>query len=127
MNLTLYDKDYYLWLEQTVQLLREGKFSEIDINNLTDEIGDMARKEKKEVKSNCRILLMHLLKWKYQPEKRSNSWRSSIVEHRKRIRDSFEDSPSLKPYFVEVFGQSYQDARELAEAETGLLIDTRIL
>lgn len=120
MSQTLYEKDYYLWLEKTVQLLQDGKLSEIDRYNLIEEIADMGKSQKQAIKSNLRVLLMHLLKWKYQPIRRSNSWKASIVEHRKRIRDSFQDSPSLKPYFAEVFQESYQDARDLAAAETGL-------
>ncbi|MDJ0598445.1 MAG: DUF29 domain-containing protein [Crocosphaera sp.] len=124
MKTTLYDKDYYLWLEETVQFLKEGKLTELDVNNLIEEIEDMGRSEKKALKSNSRILLMHLLKWKYQPSKRSNSWKSSIIEHRKRIRDSFADSPSLKVYFADNFDLCYEDAKELAAAETGLPIET---
>ncbi|MDJ0843413.1 MAG: DUF29 domain-containing protein [Crocosphaera sp.] len=123
MQTTLYDKDYCLWLEETVQLLKERRLTELDVNNLIEEISDMGRSEKKAVKSNSRILLMHLLKWKYQPNKRSKSWKSSIIEHRKRIRDSFQDSPSLKVYFADNFDLCYQDAKELAAAETGLSID----
>ncbi|MDJ0580163.1 DUF29 domain-containing protein [Crocosphaera sp.] len=123
MKTNLYDKDYYLWLEETVQLLQEGKFTYLDIPNLIEEIKDMGISQKKAVKSNSRILLMHLLKWKYQPSKCSKSWKCSIIEHRKRIRDSFEDSPSLKVYFADNFDLCYQDARELAAAETGLSIN----
>ncbi|EAM47679.1 DUF29 domain-containing protein [Crocosphaera watsonii WH 8501] len=123
MKTNLYDKDYCLWLEETIQVLREGRLTELDISNLIEEIEDMGISQKKAVKSNSRILLMHLLKWKYQPTKRSKSWKSSIIEHRKRIRDSFEDSPSLKVYFANNFDLCYQDARELAAAETGLSID----
>ena len=124
MNPTLYDKDYYLWLEQTVQLLQTGKFSALDLENLIEEIAYMARREKRALESNLIQLLMHLLKWKYQTNRRSNSWRGSIVEHRQRIRDSFEDSPSLKPYFAEIFDRCYQDAIDKAVAETGLEPDT---
>lgn len=124
MNTTLYEKDYYLWLEETARLLREGKLAELDISNLIEEIEDMGKSEKKAIKSNARILLMHLLKWKYQPNKRSKSWKSSIIEHRKRIRDSFEDSPSLKVYFADNFDLFYQDAKDLAAVETELPFET---
>ena len=120
MNPTLYNQDYYLWLEETVQLLQTGKFSALDIENLIEEIAYMARREKRALESNLTQLLMHLLKWKYQANRRSNSWRRSIVEHRKRIRRDFEDSPSLKRYFEETFNRCYQDAIDLAVAETGL-------
>jgi predicted DNA-binding ribbon-helix-helix protein len=121
---TLYESDFYLWLATTAQLLRNGNFSGIDLDNLIEEIEGMARKEKQALKSNLRILLMHLLKWKYQTDKRTNSWRSTIREHRKRLKDAFADSPSLKPYYLEIFADGYQDARELASDETGLSLDT---
>ncbi len=124
METTLYDKDYYLWLEETVQLLREGQFTKLDINNLIEEIEDMGRSEKKAVKSNLKILLCHLLKYKYQPEKRSKSWLSTIFEHRDRLEDDFAESPSLKRYFEEVFESCYQKARKQASIETGLPLET---
>jgi hypothetical protein len=123
MNPTLYEKDYYLWLEKTVQLLEGGRFSEIDIKNLLEEISDMGKSQKKSLKSNLIVLLMHLLKWKYQPEKQSGSWKGSIREHRRRILDDFEDSPSLKGYFTEIFDKCYQEARKQAADETGLLLE----
>ncbi|ELS01951.1 protein of unknown function DUF29 [Xenococcus sp. PCC 7305] len=120
----LYGRDYYLWLQQTAQLIREGKFSELDAANLIEEIEDMGRSEKRAIKSNLVILLLHLLKYKYQPEKRTNSCKASIREHRRRLRDDFKVSPSLKRYFAEVFDECYQDGREQAADETGLAIDT---
>jgi hypothetical protein len=120
----LYNRDYYLWLEHTAQLIKEGKFSEVDVANLVEEIEDMGRSEKRAVKSNLVILLLHLLKYKYQPAKKTNSWKASIREHRRRLRDDFQVSPSLKRYFEEVFDECYQDAREQAADETGLPKDT---
>lgn len=120
----LYNRDYYLWLSQTAQLISEGKFNEIDTANLVEEIEDMGRSEKRAIESNLRILLLHLLKYKYQSEKITNSWKSTIREHRKRINKAFKDSPSLKQYFTDVFNECYQDGRELAADETGLPLDT---
>ena len=120
---TLYESDFYLWLATTAQLLHQGNFAELDLDNLIAEIEGMAREEKQALKSNLRILVMHLLKWKYQYDKRTNSWRSTIREHRKRIKDVFDDSPSLKPYYLQIFADGYQDARELASDETGLSLD----
>ncbi|MDL5057207.1 DUF29 domain-containing protein [Geitlerinema calcuttense] len=120
----LYETDFYLWLSVTAQLLHQGDFTAIDIDSLIEEIEGMARKEKQALKSNLRILLMHLLKWQYQAEKQTNSWRFTIREHRKRIIDLLKDSPSLKPYYLDIFAESYQDARELAADETDLSLDT---
>jgi Domain of unknown function DUF29 len=70
------------------------------------------------------VVLMHLLKWQYQPEHRSGSCKGSIVEHRRRIRDDLKDSPSLKPYFEEVLAECYADAVIQASAETDLPVET---
>lgn len=117
---TLYETDFVLWLETTASLLKKRQLDQIDYDNLIEEIETMGRSEKSALKSNLRILLRHLLKWKYQPESRSNSWRATIREHRIRIQEAFKDSPSLKRTFDEAFDISYQDARELASDETGL-------
>jgi hypothetical protein len=119
----LYDEDYCLWLETTAQLLESGDFSKLDIVNLIEEIQDMSKREKKSLESNLEILLMHLLKYKYQPEKQSNSWRYTIIEHRNRIAKSFKYSPSLKRHCENTFVDCYQVARKFAANETGLSID----
>ncbi|MBW4517771.1 MAG: DUF29 domain-containing protein [Timaviella obliquedivisa GSE-PSE-MK23-08B] len=117
---SLYDQDFCLWAEQTARLLQSGRYSEIDLENLVDEVEDMSRSEKRALLSNVRVVLMHLLKCKYQPEKHSNSWLSSIREHRTRLHDTFKDSPSLKRYFQETFDECYQNARKQASDETAL-------
>lgn len=123
-TVNLYNEDYYLWLSHTAQLISEGKFAEVDVANLIEEIEDMGRSEKRRIESNLVIVLLHLLKYKYQPDKRTNSWKSSIREHRRRLRKAFADSLSLKRHFEEVFAECYQDGRELAADETGLPLDT---
>ncbi|MFM2061096.1 MAG: hypothetical protein RLZZ507_766 [Cyanobacteriota bacterium] len=120
----LYDEDFYLWIETTAKQLKDGNFIEIDLTNLIEEIESMGRSEKRALKSNLLILLMHLLKYKYQPEKRSNSWLSTIFEHRRRLKEELTESPSLKKYLSEVFSECYQDARKQASLETGLSLDT---
>jgi hypothetical protein len=117
---SLYERDFCLWLEQQAGLLREGRFAELDLANLIEEIEAMARRDKKAVKSNLVVLLTHLLEHQLQPEQRSNGWRGSIVEHRRRLRYDFEESPSLRPHAAQVFARAYADAREQASAETGL-------
>ena len=120
----LYDQDYYLWLKTTQKQLATGDFSALDVANLVEELADLGKSEKRAVESNLTILIMHFLKYQYQPQKRSNSWRFTIREHRRRLEKLFKDSPSLKGYFSEVFNECYQDARELAAAETGLPLET---
>lgn len=118
----LYEKDFYLWLETTAKLLKEKRFLELDLENLIEEIETMGRSEKYSLKSNLRIILMHLLKYKYQPEKRTRSWLLTIFEHRKRIIDRLEESPSLKHFYQEIFDKCYENARKEASLETGLNI-----
>ncbi len=121
---TLYEQDFNLWLEETVSLLKTRQFDQLDYDNLIEEIEDMGKSQKNSLSSNLRVLLIHLLKWKYQPSKRSNSWQYSIAEHSLRLNRAFKDSPSLKRYFNEVLTECYQDARFLAMKETGLNINT---
>jgi Domain of unknown function DUF29 len=120
----LYEQDFYLWIQTTAELLKQGRLTELDLENLIEEIETMGRSEKKALRSNLQVVLMHLLKYKYQAEKRSGSWRATIREHRKRLREALEESPSLKPYFGEVFGLCYDDARLLAADETELAVAT---
>jgi len=116
----LYDTDFYLWIETTVKQLEEKQFNQLDLVNLIEEIADMGKREKQSLKSNLRVLVMHLLKYKCQPEKRTRSWLLTINEHRQRILDTLEDSPSLKNYYQEMFYKCYQNARKNASIETGL-------
>ncbi|ACA98969.1 protein of unknown function DUF29 [Picosynechococcus sp. OG1] len=118
----LYDQDFNLWLAETVRFLKEGKLLEVDYGNLIEELETMGQSEKNALKSNLKILLMHLLKYQFQPEKRTNSWRYTITEHRQRILDSLEISPSLKGFFEQEFERCYQNARRLAADETGISI-----
>jgi Domain of unknown function DUF29 len=117
---SLYEQDFCLWLEQQAALLREIRFHELDLTNLIEEIEALTRRDKKAIKSNLVVLLTHLLKHQFQPDHRSSDWRGSIVEHRRRLRYDFEESPSLRQHAAEVFAPAYADAREQASAETGL-------
>jgi hypothetical protein len=121
---SLYDTDYLIWIKTTVEKLRVHDYSNIDWENLIEEIEDMGRSERRSLESNLIVVLTHLLKWLYQPELRSGSWKGSIVEHRRRIRKALKESPSLKPYLEEVFAECYLDAVEQASAETELPVET---
>jgi len=121
---SLYERDFCLWLEQQAALLREGRFDELDLANLIEEIEAMTRRDKKAIKSNLVVLLTHLLKHQFQPEQCSSGWRGTVLEHRRRLRYDFEESPSLRPHAAEVFARAYADACEQASAETGLPLRT---
>lgn len=116
----LYEQDYALWLNTTCQLLRAGRLTEVDVANLLEELEDMGRSEKRVLSSNLIVVLMHLLKYAYQPGQRSNSWRFALKEHRRRLREALNVSPSLKPHFEQVFADCYQEARDLNATETGV-------
>jgi hypothetical protein len=117
---SLYERDFYLWVEEQARLLRQGTFERIDVVNLVEEIEDLGIGAKNAVKSNLVVVLKHLLKHQFQPRRRSRSWQASIVEHRQRLRDDFRTSPSLRGYARGVFDEAYADARERAAAETGI-------
>lgn len=114
----LYQQDRCLWAKTMATFLKERQLDQLDCHNLLKEIEAMGRSQKKSLKRNLEILLMHLLKWKYQPHKQSNSWRLSIDEHRERILDQFEESPSLKRHFDLVLDEAYERARKEASIET---------
>jgi hypothetical protein len=117
----LYDTDVALWSEQQADALRRRAANEIDWENVAEEIADVGRSEEREVESRLAIACEHLLKWQFQPHLRSNSWRSSVVQARTRIARVIRRNPSLKAYPASVLADAYQDGRDVAEAETGLL------
>ena len=120
----LYEQDFYAWVGEQVEALRSGHTQGLDIENLAEEIEDMGRSQRRAVKSALIIILIHLLKYRYQPHHRTNSWRASIREHRRRVRDELADSPSLRPYIERILDDCYQDAREAAADESGLPVVT---
>lgn len=117
---TLYETDYLQWLDTTIKQIQSQEYSHIDWQNLIEEIEDMGRSERRALESNLIIVLLHLLKWQYQPVKRSGSWERSLLEHRRRLKKALKESPSLKPYLEEILVESYQEAVKQAKAETQL-------
>jgi len=117
-----YDADVILWSEQQARLLRDGRFAELDIEHLADEIEDVGKSEKREFVSRMGVLLAHLLKWSRQPTKRSASWRATIVDQRKRIALAIRKTPSLKAVMRDPDWKEdiWLDARMQARKETGL-------
>ena len=119
----LYECDFNLWVEATAQLLREGRLAHLDVVNLLEEVESMGNSNKFALSSDLIVVLLHLLKWQYQPNKRTRSWEKSIAEHRRRIDERFETSPSLKRYYVQIFDKCYRNARKQAKIETGLPLE----
>jgi hypothetical protein len=117
-----YDTDVILWSQEQARLLRAGRFAELDIERLADEVEDVGRSEKRELANRVAALLAHLLKWRGQAENRTSSWRATINDQRRRIALAVRETPSLKAVMR---GRDWQedawlDARTRARKETGL-------
>lgn len=120
MQEKLYDRDFQLWLEQTIEQLQKRDFAAIDIEHLIEELTDLGKSEKRTLESNLMILLAHLLKLKIQndaPNSRQDSWYSSVIEHRQRVKKNLRDTPSLKSYLPTAITLAYPDARKIAIKE----------
>ena len=116
----LYEHDLSAWATQNAQLLRQSQFDRIDIHNLAEELQDMGRSERRALESFVQNVLMHLLKWQYQPQRRSDSWLDSITDARTQIELAIADSPSLKSYPAVQLKESYSRARRQAAKQTGI-------
>jgi len=115
-----YETDRYEWALYHVQLLREGRLSELDIEHLIEALEDMGKSDRRALENRFIILIAHLLKWAYQPDQRSNSWESTINEQRLRISRLIRQEPSLKRYLLEAISDAYPDAVTLASDDSGL-------
>jgi hypothetical protein len=115
----LYEVDETGWLEKTAQLLRLARINEVELDILAEYLTDMAKRDRREVFSRLAVLLCHLLKWEYQPDRRSGSWQGAILEQQRELRQLLESS-TLRNHAMAVFAEAYVDARKQAAAETGL-------
>ena len=113
-------KDFYAWTIQQAYLLRNQRLQEIDCQDLADEIEEMGRSEKRQLESRLEILIIHLLKWQFQPNFRSRSWQLTIKEQRLRTERLLEENPSLKTTLDDIIAKIYPIALIGAERETGL-------
>lgn len=118
-NSTLYDRDFYAWSQEQAGLLRAGKLTQADIENIAEEIESMGKSEKRELVSRLTILLLHLLKWQFQPLRQGPSWRLSVVTTRDALTDHLSDNPSLRATIESSITTAYQRARRDAVLETG--------
>jgi hypothetical protein len=119
-----YEDDIYGWAQRQAGLLRAGRWAEIDTENLAEEIESVGRAEYDKLESALRVLLSHMLKWDYQPERRSRSWALTIREQRNRVKKSLRHNPSLKSLLDEVVAEAYGDAFLEAARETDLPLAT---
>ena len=113
-----YEKDFYSWTQEQAELLKNGRFSELDIDNLIEEVESMGRSEKRELESRLTILLLHLLKWKYQEVRRGRSWQLSIDEQRIQFEKTLNENPGLNPAVDQIIKDAYKLAVIKAARET---------
>jgi len=116
----LYDTDFYGWIQQQADVLKSGSFASLDLENLIDEIESMGKSQQRALASRLEVLLIHLLKWQFQPNLVSPSWKHTIKEQRRRIADHLQDNPSLKSRVPKALETAYSYAVMGASAETGL-------
>lgn len=117
--LTPYETDFAQWSAEQAALLRDGRLSELDRENVAEEIESLGRSDRREIRSRMEVLIAHLLKWEFQPGHRCHSWQASISEQRVWIGNILKDSPSLRRYPAQIFDEAYGDALPTAVRETG--------
>jgi hypothetical protein len=115
-----YDEDFYAWANEQATLLRDGRLAEADIEHIALEIESMGKTEKRELVARLTILLLHLLKWTFQPNLRGRSWRLTIKEQRKEVINHLADNPSLRSKIEDAMAQAYEVAVVKAAKETAI-------
>lgn len=120
-----YEEDFHGWAIGTAELLRQRRLSDLDFDNLIEEIESMGRSERHQLINRLAILIAHLLKWQFQPDFRGRSWHGTIKEQRLRLQEIIEDNPSLKSMKEEALKKSYNLSCSMIEKETP--IDLSIL
>lgn len=116
---TLYDTDETAWLDQTADLVRDRRLAEVDLDTLAEYLTDMAHRDRREVGSRLALLLAHLLKWQFQPDRRTGNWRATIEVQRQELAELLE-SGTLRNHAAEVLAKAYENGVRQAIAETGL-------
>lgn len=119
-HLTSYESDYARWCAEQGALLREGRFDALDRENLAEEIESLGRSDRREIENRLKVLLAHLLKWRYQPAGRGGSWRATIRDQRVQIAKIIKESPSLRSHPAKALAEEYANAVPEAADETGL-------
>lgn len=117
---SLYDEDFVRWTGCVAEALRQGRLDPKEAALVAMEIEDMGKRDQRAAENNAKVLIHHLLKWRYQPSKRSHSWKLSIAEHGDRLKRLIEDSPSLKVHLSDRLSQIYARSVRSATVETGL-------
>jgi uncharacterized protein DUF29 len=123
-NASLYEEDFYEWSLRTAELVRQGRWQEVDPESVAEEIESLGRSERREIGTRLALLIAHLLKWQFQPDKHEihgRSWRSTINEQRRQITKLTTEMPSLQRLLCRDLAEAYERAVILASRETGPL------
>jgi hypothetical protein len=120
MPSNLYETDFYAWTVEQSKLLKNGDLQKLDVINLVEEVESLGKQQRQELRHRLGILIGHILKWEYQPEKRSKSWRVTIRSQRREIEILLLDNPSLKSYLLEAIARAYNAGLDLVVLETPL-------
>jgi hypothetical protein len=124
MTNTLYDTDFDAWAQRQAEALRMKDWAALDIEHLAAEVEELRNSERKAVRSQLRRLMSHLLKWRYQSQRRSQSWQTTIVDARRLLADDLEDSPTMTQELSALADWAYPRARREAAKDTGLPLAT---
>ena len=119
-----YDQDFALWLEGQAALLRARRFDLLDLDNLAEEIDAVAQSLHRELRNRIRVVLVHLLKYEFQPERLSDSWLETLGEQREQIFELLQQNPSLSRRVMEYADRAYPRAAAKAARETKLPAST---
>jgi Domain of unknown function DUF29 len=120
MLTNLYETDFYAWTLEQSQLLQQGKWQALDIENLVEEIESLGRQQRQELRNRLGVLIGHLLKWDYQSNRRCKTWKATIREQRKEVLRVMKENPSLQPYLPEAIAEAYDAGLAIAVRETPL-------
>jgi hypothetical protein len=115
-----YDTDFYTWAREQAEALRSKKLAALDWQHLAEEIESLGHEQEHAVESHLANVLTHLLKWCYQPERRSRSWRQSALIGRQQIARRLKRNPGLQSQLATLLAEAYRDARKRAALETDL-------
>ena len=115
-----YEQDFYAWTRQQADLMRNRQYQALDLEHLIEEVESMGASERRQLANRLKVLMAHLLKWKYQSHLQSRSWAATIKEQRLSIQDLLDDNPSLQSMQASTIIRAYRLARLLAVKETNL-------
>lgn len=115
----LYVEDETAWLDAMADLIGMGAYADLDYDNLWEYLTDVAKRDRREVKSRLVVLILHVLKWVHQPDQRSRSRRGSVLEQQQELRQ-LAGQGVLRNHAEAVLAEAYRDAVERAAVDTGL-------